>query len=49
MVPMSNQDESSRWPEWAKKRKSGNRMIAMALFGLVALFVVMFVVRYVAR
>lgn len=49
MVPTSPQKESSRWPEWAKKRKSGNRIIALALFGLVALYVVMFVVRYVAR
>ena len=49
MVPMSREDETSRWPEWAKKRKSGNRMIAIALFALVALYVVMFVVRYVAR
>ena len=49
MVPMPRQDESSRWPEWAKKRKSGNRMIAIALFGLVVLYVVMFVVRFVAR
>ena len=49
MAPMSREDETARWPEWAKKRKSGNRMIAIALFGLVVLYVVMFVVRYVAR
>jgi hypothetical protein len=49
MIPTSPQEKSSRWPEWAKKRKSGNRMIALALFGLVALYVVMFVARYVTR
>ena len=37
------------YPEWAAKRARGNRMIGLALFGLVALFVVLFVVRYVAR
>jgi hypothetical protein len=36
-------------PEWAAKRHKGNRIIAMVLFGLVALYVVMFVVRFVAR
>ena len=36
-------------PEWAAKRQRGNRIIAVVLFGLVALYVVMFVVRYVAR
>ena len=49
MVPTSPKEESSRWPEWAKRRKSGNRIIALALFGLVALYVVLFVVRYVAQ
>ena len=36
-------------PEWAAKRTKGNRIIGLVLFGLVALYVVMFVVRYVAR
>lgn len=38
-----------RYPEWAAKRARGNRIIALVLFGLVALYVVLFVVRYVAR
>ena len=38
-----------RYPEWAAKRARGNRIIATVLFGLVALYVVLFVVRYVAR
>ena len=38
-----------QWPEWAEKRRKGNRIIAIALVGLVALYVVLFVVRYVAR
>lgn len=38
-----------RYPEWAAKRARGNRIIAMVLFGLVALYVVLFVVRYVVR
>ena len=37
------------YPEWAAKRARGNRIIAMVLVGLVALYVVLFVVRYVAR
>ena len=37
------------YPEWAAKRARGNRMIGLALFGLVALVVVLFVIRYVAR
>ena len=37
------------YPEWAAKRAKGNRIIALVLFGLVALYVVLFVVRYVAR
>ena len=36
-------------PEWAAKRQKGNRIIGAALFALVAFYVVMFVVRYVAR
>ena len=40
---------SRRYPEWAAKRVRGNRIIALALFGLVALYVVLFVVKYVAR
>ena len=34
-------------PEWAAQRARGNRIIALLLFGLVALYVVLFVVRYV--
>jgi len=41
--------DNRQYPEWAAKRARGNRMIALALFGLVALYVVLFVVRYVAR
>ena len=36
-------------PEWVAKRARGNRIIALVLFGLVALYVVLFVVRFVAR
>jgi hypothetical protein len=36
-------------PEWAAKRVRGNRIIGILLFGLVAFYVVLFVVRYVAR
>ena len=36
-------------PEWVAKRARGNRLIALALFAQVALVVVLFVVRYVAR
>ena len=42
-------DEQRQWPEWAERRRKGNRIIAIALVGLVALYVVLFVVRYVAR
>ena len=38
-----------RYPEWAAKRARGNRLIGLALFGLVALVFVLFFVRYVAR
>jgi hypothetical protein len=38
-----------QYPEWAAKRARGNRIIALVLFGLVALYVVLFVVRYVVR
>ncbi len=38
-----------RYPEWAAKRARGNRIIALVLFGLVVLYVVLFVVRYVVR
>ena len=31
-------------PEWAAKRARGNRVIALVLFGLVALYVTLFVV-----
>ena len=37
------------YPEWAARRARGNRIIALVLFGLVALYLVLFVVRYVAR
>ena len=36
-------------PEWAAKRARGNRIIGLVLAGLVALYVVLFVVRFVAR
>jgi hypothetical protein len=38
-----------QYPEWAAKRARGNRIIGLVLFGLVALFVFLFVVRYVMR
>jgi hypothetical protein len=38
-----------RYPEWAAKRARGNRIIAIVLFGLVALYTILFVVRYVAQ
>jgi len=38
-----------RYPEWAAKRARGNRIIALVLFGLVALSVVLFIIRYVAQ
>jgi len=36
-------------PEWAAKRAKGNRIIGLILLALVVLYVVMFVVRYVAK
>jgi len=36
-------------PEWAQKRARGNRIIALVLLGLVVLYVVLFVTRYVIR
>jgi len=36
-------------PEWAAKRAKGNRIIGLILFGLVLLYVVMFVAKYVVR
>ena len=38
-----------QWPDWAQKRRKGNRIIGIVLVGLVAFYVVMFIVRYVAR
>jgi hypothetical protein len=37
------------WPEWAQRRAKGNRIIGLALLGLVVLYVVLFVTRYVVR
>ena len=36
-------------PEWAAKRAKGNRIIGLILLGLVILYVVLFVARYVIR
>jgi len=36
-------------PEWAAKRARGNRIIGLVLVGLVVLYVVLFVARYVVR
>jgi hypothetical protein len=36
-------------PEWVAKRAKGNRIIGLVLFGLVVVYVVLFVVRYVIR
>ena len=36
-------------PEWAAKRARGNRVIALVLFGLVALYVTLFVVTNVLK
>jgi hypothetical protein len=38
-----------QYPDWAAKRARGNRVIGLVLFGLVALFVFLFVVQYVVR
>ena len=38
-----------RYPEWAAKRVRGNRIIGLLLFGLVALNVALFIVRYIVR
>ena len=38
-----------RLPEWAAKRARGNRVIGLLLFGLVLLYLLLFVVRYVVR
>ena len=36
-------------PEWAAKRARGNRIIGLVLFGLVLLYVLLFVTKYVVR
>ena len=36
-------------PDWVAKRARGNRIIALILFGLVVLYVALFVARYVIR
>ena len=36
-------------PEWVAKRARTNRIIGLVLFGLVLLYLVLFVVRYVMR
>ena len=36
-------------PEWVAKRAKGNRIIGLILLGLVILYVVLFVARYVMR
>ena len=38
-----------RLPEWAAKRARVNRIIGLVLFAQVALFAILFFVRYVAR
>lgn len=36
-------------PDFAARRARGNRIIGLVLFGLVALYFLLFVVRYVAK
>lgn len=36
-------------PEWAAKRARGNRIIGIVLAGLVAFYVVLFIVKFVTR
>ena len=40
---------NKQWPEWARKRVRNNRIIGLALAGLVIFYVVLFVAKYVAR
>ena len=42
-------DPSNREPDWVAKRRPGNRIIALVLVGLVLLYIVLFVARYVIR
>jgi hypothetical protein len=36
-------------PDWVAQRRKGNRIIALILFGLVLVYVLLFVARYVIR
>jgi hypothetical protein len=36
-------------PDWVAKRARGNRIIGLVLLGLVVLYIVLFVARYVIR
>ena len=46
---MTSMADKKQPPDWVAGRRKGNRIIALILFGLVLLYILLFVARYVIR